>query len=240
VDGGVTSHNNPSLILYLMTILNAYRLGWKTGPANLTIVSIGTGTHRDRVVPDELGMGRTAKVVYRAVKSLMNDIKTFVLVQMQYLGECLTPWWINSELGSLAAEIPAGGKMFRFLRYDVRLELPWIEALRETVGKELFDKELGRELTEIDVVRMRSMDDPTIVEDIYKLARVAARQQVKPEHWVGEMPTWCNGQRPSAEILQLGPRAPGRSAESSCAESLSRALSHLRSLITVLRSRRRD
>ena len=34
VDGGVTSHNNPSLILFLMTILNAYRLGWKTGPAN--------------------------------------------------------------------------------------------------------------------------------------------------------------------------------------------------------------
>ena len=130
LDGGVTPHNNPSLILFLMVLLNAYNIRWKPKPENLTIVSIGTGSHRDRLVPEELGLGRTAKLTIRALTSLMNDVQTFVLTQMQYLGECLTPWWIDSEIGDLKGEGPDQGKMFRFIRYDVRLEMPWIERLR--------------------------------------------------------------------------------------------------------------
>src|SRR5262249_61069986 len=83
--------------------------------------------HRDRVVPEELGMGRTTKLAIRALTSLMNDAQTFVLQQMQYLGECPAPWTINSEIGSLVGDAPPHGKLFRYLRYDVRLELPWIE-----------------------------------------------------------------------------------------------------------------
>jgi hypothetical protein len=199
VDGGVTPHNNPSLFLFLMAILKAYKLCWKTGRDNLTIVSIGTGSHRDRIVPEELGRGRTAKLAIRALTSLMTDIQRFVLTQMQFLGDCLTPWWIDSELGTLADETPLDGKLFRFLRYDVQLELPWIE---KELGYRV-EEEFGRKLTEIDVIRMRSMDDPTIIEDVYRLARIAAEKQVKREHWIGEMPTWCNDRRPSAKSRQL-------------------------------------
>jgi uncharacterized protein len=199
VDGGVTPHNNPSVMLFLMSILDAYHLGWKATPDDLTIVSVGTGSHRDHVVPEELGMGRTAKITYRALMSLMNDIQTFAITQMQYLGECLTPWWINSEVGTLEKERPASGKMFRFLRYDVRLELPWLE---KELGEE-FQKEFGRKPTEVDVIRMRSMDDPTIIHDIYRLAQIAAKKQVKVEHWLGEIASWCNGRRPSAQPRTL-------------------------------------
>jgi hypothetical protein len=234
VDGGVTPHNNPSLMLYLMTVLNAYDIRWKTGPEDLTIVSIGTGSHRDRLVPDDLGMGRTSKLAYHALTSLMGDIQTFVLMQMQYLGECLTPWWINSEVGSLTGEKPVDGKKFRFLRYDLRLEWPWIEELREKIGPEKFDEEFGRKLTETEVIRMRSMDDPTIIEDIYNLARIAAKDQVKPEHWIGEMATWCNGQRPSGEPRQMAPRKPDPSYDSIWliySAKISVALSYLRSAV---------
>src|SRR5205823_6107785 len=137
------------------------------GPEKLTVVSIGTGSHRDRLVPDELGMGRTTRLAIHALTSLMSDIQTFVLMQMQYLGQCPMPWLINSEVGTLANDGPPQGKLFRFLRYDVRLELPWIE--RE-LGAEV-EKAFRRKLTEDDVVRMRSMDDPTIIEDIYTLAK---------------------------------------------------------------------
>src|SRR5438093_697023 len=166
---------------------------------------IGTGSHRDRVIPDELGMGRTAKLAFRALTSLMNDAQTFVLQQMQYLGECPAPWTINSEIGSLVGDSPPHGKLFRFLRYDVRLELPWIE---QELGPRV-EQEFGRKLTADDVVRMRSMDDPTIIPDIYKLARIAAEIQVKPEHWVGELPRWCDGTQPSAKTRpHLPPTAP--------------------------------
>jgi uncharacterized protein len=203
IDGGVTPHNNPSMMLFLMTILDAYQIRWKATPDDLTVVSVGTGSYRDRVVPEELGVGLTARITYRALMSLMNDIQTFVITQMQYLGECLTPWWINTELGTLENETPKNGKMFRFLRYDVRLELPWIENLGDEV-----EKAFGRKLTETDVLRMRSMDDPTIIADIYKLAQIAARQQVKSEHWLGEIATWCNGRRPSATPRTLIPSKP--------------------------------
>jgi hypothetical protein len=226
VDGGVTPHNNPSVMLFLMTILDAYQIRWKTSPDDLTIVSVGTGSHRDRLVPEELGMGWTAKITYRALMSLMNDIQTFAITQMQYLGECLTPWWISSELGTLEKERPAGGKMFRFLRYDIRLELPWIE---KELGDEV-QKAFGRSLTETDVVRMRSMDDPTIIKDIYTLAKIAAEKQVKAEHWLGEAPTWCGGRRPSAEPRTLMPRKPEPPTTwFVISESVAKALSYIRS-----------
>jgi uncharacterized protein len=188
VDGGVTPHNNPSLILLLTAILKPHRLCWPTGPENLTVCSIGTGTCRERLVPEELGMNRTAKIAIHALISMMNDVQMFNQMQMQYLGECLTPWWINSEVGTLAGDGPPQGKLFRYLRYDVKLERPWIE---ENLGPEV-KAAFGRSLTDVDVIRMRAMDDPTIIDDIYKLACLAAEKQVKPEHWLGDAPSWCD------------------------------------------------
>jgi uncharacterized protein len=176
VDGGVTPHNNPSLILFLMTILKSYGLNWPTGPDKLTVVSLGTGSYRDQFVPDQLGVGRTAKIAYRALMSLMNDAQTFILMQMQYLGETLTPWLINSEVGTLAGDGPSEGKLFRFMRYDVRLEAPWIK------------QNLDVDLSSAETIRLRAMDDPSIIEAVYQLATIAAQRQVKAEHWVGALP----------------------------------------------------
>ena len=237
VDGGVTPHNNPSLMLFLMTILTPYKLCWKTGPDHLTIVSVGTGSSRDRLVPEELGMGRTTKLAIRALTSLMNDVQTFILMQMQYLGQCLTPWWINSEVGTLANEMPPDGNLFRYLRYDVRLELPWIE---EHMGAEVKDA-FGRNLTELDVIRMRSMDDPTIVEDIYKLAKIAAQKQVKAEHWVDDVPSWCDGTAQSAaaarkQALRQERAPPPPSLWLKFSKSISVALSKLRARLVRMRN----
>jgi hypothetical protein len=95
---------------------------------------------------------------------------------MQWMGECLTEWKINSEVGSLCNEVPQGGKMFRFMRYDVKLEVNW---LRE---------ELDVKISSSDAERFRGMDNPGIVGEIYELAKLAAAKQVRPEHWLGALP----------------------------------------------------
>jgi hypothetical protein len=228
VDGGVTPHNNPALIIFLMTILKPFNINWETGADKLTVVSIGTGSHRDRVVPDELGMGRTTRLAIHALTSLMSDVQSFILMQMQYLGNCLTPWNINSEIGALAQDSPPHGNMFTFLRYDVRLELPWIE---KELGPEV-EQAFGRKLTEDDVVRMRSMDDPTIIPDIYAIAKIAAAKQVKAEHWLGELPVWCDGTQPSANTR---PRLPVNLKAPPQPGALSVAVSRLRARIARLR-----
>jgi uncharacterized protein len=176
IDGGVTPFNNPSLALFQMATFKPFGICWPTGPDRLTVTSVGTGTYRPRFSYAEEGVGRFAKLAYYALMSLMTDAETLTLAQMQWMGECLTQWKINSEVGSLCGEMPQGGKMFRFMRYDVKLETNW---LRE---------ELDVKVSEADAERYRGMDNPAIVNEIYEIAKLAAEKQVKPEHWLGDLP----------------------------------------------------
>jgi hypothetical protein len=170
VDGGVTPYNNPTMALLMMTQLKGFSIGWPLGPDNLTIISIGTGTHRTKLSFKELRWFGPLKVTLRALLSLMGDMETLALAQMQWLGDCPQPWEINSEVGDLAKDAPPGMKWFRFVRYDVRLEQKWIEL------------HLGQKVDEKEVEQYRRMDDPGIVKAIYELGRIAAEKQVKLHH----------------------------------------------------------
>jgi hypothetical protein len=121
-------------------------------------------------------VGRFAKLAYYALMSLMTDAETLTLSQMQWMGESQTDRRINSEIGSLCEQVPQGGKMFRFMRYDVKLETDWLRT------------ELDVKISESDAERFRGMDNPAIVNEIYEIAKLAAAKQVKPEHWLGALP----------------------------------------------------
>ena len=177
IDGGVTPHNNPSFALLQMAMLKPFGICWQTGPDNLSVTSIGTGTYRPRLEFNSLGIGRFVKLALHSLMSMMSDAEMMILAQMQWLGECPDPWRINTEIGTLAGDGPPGGKMFRFLRYDVKLEKDW---LRDELGINVSDKE---------VERFRCMDQPKNVHEIYEIAVEAAKKQVKPEHWLSARAT---------------------------------------------------
>ena len=82
---------------------------------------------------------------------------------------------------------------------------------------------------------MRSMDDPTIIEDLYRLGCIAARQQVKKEHWIGEMATWCNGQKPSALPREMPTRITNSSPLWMVYKQISTATSYVRSAAVRIR-----
>jgi uncharacterized protein len=184
IDGGVTPFNNPSLALFQMATFKPFGICWPTGPDRLSVTSIGTGTYRPVFSYEDFG--RFARLTYFALMSLMTDAETMALAQMQWMGECVNPWKINSEIGSLAGEVPQGGKMFRFARYDVKLEQKWLK------------DELGLTVSEKDLERYRGMDDPRVVKDIYAIAQMAAEKQVKPEHWTGAMADFVPNRAASA------------------------------------------
>jgi hypothetical protein len=171
VDGGVTPHNNPAFALLQMISLKPFKLCWTPGPDNLSVISVGTGSYRPRIKYEDLGFTRYAQLALHALMSMMTDAQMLVLAQMQWLGECPAPWSINSEIGTLAGDGPPGGKLFRFLRYDVRLESDWLE------------RELGLDISEGELARLRGMDDPTTIDRLYAIARLAAEKQVKVEHF---------------------------------------------------------
>jgi len=171
VDGGVSPHGNPALGLFHMTQFARFGLRWPTGPDKLTIVSVGTGSHRPRLSFEKLMVARFLRLGLQALMSMMHDAQQSVLAQMLWMGETPTPWTINSEVGDLHDDAPPGGKMFRFLRYDVRLETEWL-ARRQ-----------GIKLGPREVERIRQMDDPGIVPAIYEIAQTAAKRQVRADHW---------------------------------------------------------
>jgi hypothetical protein len=177
VDGGVTPFNNPSMALLMQVALKPFQICWPLGPDDLTFVSIGTGSYRTRLSFRELGFAGPVKLAVHSLLSMMSDSQTQALVQMQWLGECPDPWPINTEIGSLANEMPPGRRWFRFMRYDIRLEAAWLE------------EHLDLKLSDADVARYRNMDNPDIIAGIYDLAVEAAKRQVKLEHFFPYRPS---------------------------------------------------
>jgi len=106
------------------------------------------------------------------LRTVIDDAEGLVLAMMQWLGRSPTPWLVNSETGDLQADECPGGPMFRFLRYDVRLEAEWLA------------EHLDLKLSAKDLARVREMDNPGSIPLAYEIGRQAAERQVKPEHWI--------------------------------------------------------
>lgn len=172
VDGGVTPHNDPALALFQLATLKPFRICWPTTPAQLSVTSIGTGSHRPRLPYEALGFAGSLRLAYHSLRSVINDTQTLVLTLMQWMGDCPDPWEINSEIHNLIGEAPPGGKLFRFHRYDVELEQDWLT------------RELGHQVLETDVERYRHMDNPGAVVELFEIGRTIAARQVKEEHWL--------------------------------------------------------
>ena len=120
VDGGVTPFNNPSFALLMQVAGQALRHLLAARPRQYhlrvdrhRLIPRQAVVHRSRLLPAPL------KLALHSLLSMMGDTQTLALAQMQWLGECPDPWPINSEIGTLADEMPPEHRWFRFMRYDV-------------------------------------------------------------------------------------------------------------------------
>jgi uncharacterized protein len=169
IDGGLTPHNNPALVLLMVALLPAYGLNWKIGVENLTVVSVGTGSFRATLNPLEAVRLSAIGLAVRSLAAMISESQQLVLTLMTYLGQSPVPWTINSEIGDLGQVVAQTGNLFRFLRYDLRLEEKWLkESLGETVPTEV-------------VKRLRQMDNAKNMPMLYELGRKAAALQIKRE-----------------------------------------------------------
>ena len=170
IDGGMTPHNNPAFALFLMTRLKPYGLCWPTGPGNLTIVSVGTGSY-----PRGEAQGATPSspiiLAFDALNTMMENVQSQVLMLMQWLGESTIPININREVGTMPGDNLPGGPLFRFVRYDVRLAPDWLE------------ENFSGRLSSREVASLRDIARAENIPLAYEIGREAARKQVKPEHF---------------------------------------------------------
>jgi len=167
IDGALTPHNNPALQLLMLAALPQYGLSWKTSAKELTIVSIGTGSFRPTVRAEELRWIGGLGLAIKALAAQIAESQQLVATMMNWLGDSPTIWPINSELGDLRDAMFPGGKMFRYLRYDVLLEQKWL--------KENLDIELDRRT----LARYRRIDVPSNIPAIYEFGAAAAKNQMR-------------------------------------------------------------
>lgn len=167
IDGGLTPHNNPSLILLMTALFPAYGLEWRLGAENLMIVSVGTGSFRPSLSADDAMKSSAIVLALKSLAAMISESQNLVLTLMSYLGQSPVEWPINSEVGNLGDLLAPTGDLFRFLRYDIRLEQSWLA------------HKLGKIISDDDVLKLRPMDNPSNMKALFELGAAAAKIQVK-------------------------------------------------------------
>ena len=172
IDGGLSPYNNPSLALFMMSQVGAFGLRWKTGPEQLTLLSIGAGSYRRGLPQNGRPPSLAGRLALRAVMDSVADGQVLTLTLLQWLGETPQPWIINSEVGDLSGDMLAGRALLRFQRYDMPLEPAWLL------------ENLGQQFSEKVILRLRQIDNPADMVELYAMASTVAGKQVKLEHFI--------------------------------------------------------
>ncbi len=134
VDGGVTTYNNPSFLLFLMATMGAYRLGWPVGPENMLLVSIGTGASpnaNSNLDPSDMNLLYNAGSIPSALMyAALNEQDMLCRV----FGSCRHGASLDGEVGTLIDHpgSPSAGhvpKLFSYARYNAELSTAGLAAL---------------------------------------------------------------------------------------------------------------
>lgn len=170
VDGGVSPHNNPSLQLLWLATLEGHGLRWPTGPENLLIVSLGTGSKEPRLEADAVMKMTAAGLGVRGLASLMDDASALNEQVLQWLSASPTARSIDHEVGDLVGDVLGGKPHLSYLRYDVDLDAAWLA------------ENLGVTLAADAQASITEMDRPDNMAALIEVGQAAAERLVDPGH----------------------------------------------------------
>lgn len=180
VDGGVSPFNNPALMLFMLAGIKGYGFQWDLGAHHLFMASVGTGSYRMPLKSSFLLRRIPGFFAAKAIHGLVGDSDVLSLTLLQWLSAPRRSWEINSEIGTLEGELlgPADYKgdpkpLLSFVRYDTRLEAPWLSS---TLGERL-----ERALNEVFIEGLKQLDRPGMMGDMYHIGALAAEIQVTPD-----------------------------------------------------------
>ena len=161
-DGGASPNNNPSSELFLMSTLKSFSedktiprhsphgFGWQTGADNLYMLSLGTGTWRERVGVKEFNSKVALKKAIHALRGIISDAETANVVLMQALSENEPGYYVNLNLGDMNGLRIVEDPLLSFHRVNVVLDRNWLS------------QNLGNEFDYSDVIlsKLKQLDLP--------------------------------------------------------------------------------
>jgi hypothetical protein len=183
VDGGMTPYNNPAFLLYRMATAPAYRLGWPTGEGNLMIVSVGTGA-APTLGPEALAPETNIAATLAGLPgALMYGASVDQDINCRLVGRCVHGAPIDRELGDMIPRddqgrpVPLGQDLqrhFLYARYNADLSAEGLTALG---------------ISDVDREAVRRLDAVDHVNDLLRIGRTAAAQDVKLVEQFGALVT---------------------------------------------------
>jgi hypothetical protein len=174
VDGGVSPHNNPALLLFMLATIKGFGFRWKTGADNLRLISVGTGYHP--MSPDQVPGSWKPSVLLAVtgLRSILEDNSWLVQTMMQWLGQNHAPWMIDGEIGDLRDDQLGPEPLLRYERYDVELTDEWLQ------------RALNLKLSAKELAQLQTIDDPKYAQAMLKLGRAAAAVQIREETFLAD------------------------------------------------------
>ena len=174
VDGGITTYNNPSFLLFLMSTMGAYRLGWPTGEQEMLLVSVGTGTSpnaNNDLDPSDMNLLYNAGSIPSALMFAALNEQDLLC---RAFGACRHGAPLDSEIGNLidTADEPKRGllpKLFTYARYNAELTKTGLQ-------------ELG--LAAIEPKHVQELDSVAHIAELQEVGRAVA-SQVATAHFDG-------------------------------------------------------
>lgn len=170
VDGGVSPHNNPTLQAVMTATIDGYKLGWKTGPDQLLVISVGTGKANPEIGRANFLESAAAVHAMRSLAALMEDCADHVETMMQWLSVSPTARRIDREIGTVTPPL-GGNPVCSYLRYNVLLQKDWCS------------ENLGETFAEDALKALEAMDKPENVPELDRVGRLAGQKLVKAEHF---------------------------------------------------------
>jgi len=171
VDGGVSPFNDPALQLLMLAALDGHGFRWQIGKEKILLVSAGTGTYKQTFSSEKLLGMTAAEQGLRSLQSLMDDTGRVNQAMLQWLTNCLTPWTIDRAVGDMKADSANGPQLATYARYNVLLEQKWLST------------EVKIDWTADKLAKIAEMDDPSNMDELADIGRLAAAVQVKADHF---------------------------------------------------------
>ncbi|WP_353646184.1 patatin-like phospholipase family protein [Mesorhizobium sp. WSM2239] len=179
VDGGVSLHNNPALLLFLIATLKGFPFRWPTGEGKLLLVSVGTGYWNEASSFDRVMNARLWNWASSVPSMLMDDATWLNQLLLQYLAASPTATAIDSEVGSLGDDLLGDQPALTYLRYNALLEEG---ALRE----------LGLGELALRAEQLRDMSRAESRHDLNLIGTKAANRMVDDVHFSPKFDVRCS------------------------------------------------
>ncbi len=172
VDGGVSPHNNPALLMLMLANLQGYGFRWPIGEDRLMMVSLGTGSPAARCLWGGFDSRKPAAVFAgESLISMMHDANWLAQTMLQWISSSPTAWRIDSEIGDLSNDSLGSQNLLHYLRYDAPLEASWLQS------------KLGLNLSDAEITGLQQIDRPDLAPRLLDIARKAAEAQIRADHF---------------------------------------------------------